>query len=54
MADDFPEARYSTATLDWAREEHATLADRPVRVDGERLRAALLSRLASRLLAVLR
>ncbi|WP_433626207.1 hypothetical protein [Halomicrococcus sp. NG-SE-24] len=50
-----PEARYSVATLDWAREEHSRLGDcRPTRVDGERLRARLLSRFLARVLTHLR
>ena len=47
MADDFPEARYSFATLDWAREEYAVLGDQR-RIDGGRLRARLMSRLLVR------
>jgi hypothetical protein len=50
-----PEARYSVATLDWAREEHSRLGDcQRTRVDGERLRARLLSRSLARGLAYLR
>ncbi|WP_227374747.1 hypothetical protein [Haladaptatus halobius] len=48
MVDDFPNARYLLATLDWAREEHAALGDWR-RIDGERLRARLLSWLFARL-----
>jgi hypothetical protein len=37
------EFRYSTATLDWARDEHATLGEWPARrADPYGLRAALL------------
>lgn len=40
------EFRYSTATLDWARDEHATLGEWPARrASPERLRAALLTQL---------
>ncbi|WP_157971752.1 hypothetical protein [Halorussus litoreus] len=40
-----PEYRYSTATLDWARDEHESLDDWPARrAEPHRPRAALLSR----------
>ncbi|GAA0224940.1 hypothetical protein GCM10009000_044770 [Halobacterium noricense] len=45
MSDNFPGARYSTATLEWAREEHGALGE--TRIDGERLRARLVSRALS-------
>jgi hypothetical protein len=43
MADDFPDARFSVATLDWARDEHTALSTPETRIDGERLRATALS-----------
>ncbi|SIR51247.1 hypothetical protein SAMN05421858_2580 [Haladaptatus litoreus] len=59
MTDDFPGARYSTATLDWARNEHKTLGTLGKdEIDSGRLRSRLLSRVLSqsltRLLAPLR
>ncbi|WP_458208402.1 hypothetical protein [Haladaptatus sp. NG-SE-30] len=42
MSDDFSFA-YSLATLDWAREEHDVVGDQR-QIDGERLRARLVSR----------
>ncbi|WP_458188898.1 hypothetical protein [Haladaptatus sp. NG-WS-4] len=47
MSDDSQYA-YSLATLDWAREEHDVLGDRR-RIDGQRLRARVLSRMLGRL-----
>ncbi|WP_049969425.1 hypothetical protein [Haladaptatus cibarius] len=49
MADDFPGARYSTATLDWARNGHEMLGKHEI--GGERLRARLLSRALSQSLS---
>ncbi|WP_266078977.1 hypothetical protein [Haladaptatus caseinilyticus] len=46
MNEDVPEARFSTATVDWAREEHDMLG-RHRRIDTERLRARLVSRTLS-------
>lgn len=52
MADDFPTARFSVATFDWARDEHATLEDLSrARIDGERLRERASSQSLGRGLA---
>ncbi|USZ66696.1 hypothetical protein NGM10_08050 [Halorussus salilacus] len=52
-----PDSRYrfSTATLDWARDEHATLREWPARrADPDSLRAELLARSLRSLLDRLR